>query len=221
MTGKTTRQSQADFEQSLRHALLNKDVIKEIAEILIGSIIDKLRDKFVYYDDKINRLETEILELKNIIEQKDTKNVDISAQKQLQEKVDNIQQQTKINNLRLVGFKEQSDEHLMDNVVKLLNEKMNCNINSHDIVSVYRTGTIRNDKPRHVVIKFCDNACKMKIYNNKKSLKGTGLVLKEDLIHSRVLMVQKASDKYGFKNVWTINGIIFAKTNNGVQKIRN
>lgn len=62
-TVKITRQSQDDFKQKLRHALLNIDAIKEIYEILINSIIDKLRGKFTYFDDKINKLENEIFEL--------------------------------------------------------------------------------------------------------------------------------------------------------------
>lgn len=218
MTGKTTRQTQADFEQCLKHALLNKDVIREISEILIGSIIEKLSEKFTYYDNKISTLESEISELKSCIEHQ-AKTPDGGTQKHLQERVDIIHQETKRNNIRIIGMKEERGEKLPENTIKLFQEKLNCDIEPLDIISVYRTGAEKNNRPRHVVIKFKDNATKMKIYNNKKLFKGTGIVVKEDLIPSRLLLVQKESEKFGYRNVWTINGKVFVKTSSGVKKI--
>lgn len=59
----------------------------------------------------------------------------------------------------------------------------------------------------------------MKVYNKKKCLKGTKIVIKENLTISRVNAVKLASEKYGFKNVFTANGQIFAKFYKRVQKI--
>lgn len=135
--------------------------------------------------------------------------VEDNTQKQLQEKVDNIQQGTKINELRQISFKELCEEQLTNNVVNLFNEKVK--MNDHNIISVDRIEKTKK-KTRHAVMKFSDNACKMKIFNNTKLWKGTGFVSKEDLIQSRLQMVQiTASDKYVFKNLWAVNGIIFAK----------
>lgn len=66
---------------------------------------------------------------------------------------------------------------------------------------------------------FKDNQTKNKIFRVKKMLKGSNIVMKEDLTNERLKLVKEASDKYGYKNVWTFNGIIFAKTENGVEKI--
>lgn len=60
---------------------------------------------------------------------------------------------------------------------------------------------------------------KMRIYKNNKLIEGTEIITKEYLIPARLLIAHKASEKFGFRNVWTINGDIFAKTSNGVQKI--
>nr|CAI5862648.1 unnamed protein product [Callosobruchus analis]CAI5865949.1 unnamed protein product [Callosobruchus analis] len=59
----------------------------------------------------------------------------------------------------------------------------------------------------------------MLVYNKKKMLKGTRMVIKEDLTARRLKIVKTASDKYGFKNVWTVNGKIFGKTEKGVEKL--
>lgn len=219
MTGKITRHSQADFEQSLKHALLNKDLINQITEILIGSVIEKLKEKFQYYENKINSLEKELAELKSFTEENEIKNPNDSSQKILQEKVDNIQQQAKRNNIRLMCVPEDRGEQLNYKVMKLFKEKLNMDIKPHDILATYRVGSSKNDRPRHIVVNLRENSVKMNIYKNKKLLKGTGFVMKEDLTPSRLLAFQKASERYGFKNVWTVNGTIFVKNNSGVQKI--
>lgn len=215
--GKITRHSQTDFEESLKHAFLNKDVINAISEILIGSIIDKLREKFIFYDDKIACLEAEVEELKTMINKDSFKN-SVDNQRTLEQKVDNVQQNQKINNLRLIGVVESKTEDLNKKVSDILKDKMNTNLNPTDLKAAYRVGQSKNGRPRHIIITFSDNKTKMDIYMKKKYLKGTGVIVKEDLIPSRLNAVQEASEKYGFKNVWTLNGIVFAKTNKGVQK---
>nr|CAH7723127.1 unnamed protein product [Callosobruchus chinensis] len=44
--------------------------------------------------------------------------------------------------------------------------------------------------------------------------KGTRMVMK-DLIALRLKIVKTPSDKYVFKNVWTVNGKFFEKTEEG------
>lgn len=53
---------------------------------------------------------------------------------------------------------------------------------------------------------------KMAAYN-KKSLKGSSIVIKED-----VKVQQLKAVKMTFKNIWTVNGDIFAKIQKGVEK---
>lgn len=73
MTGNVTRHSQVDFEQSLKLALINKDGINESTETLIDSIIENLKEKFDYYNDKMNNLETQLAKLNSYTERNETK----------------------------------------------------------------------------------------------------------------------------------------------------
>nr|CAH7745116.1 unnamed protein product [Callosobruchus chinensis] len=73
-------------------------------------------------------------------------------------------------------------------------------------------------RPRHIIVAFRDNQIKHSIYAKKKMLKGSQIVMKEDLTVERMKIVKEASEKYGFKNVWTFNGNIFVKTDNKVEK---
>nr|CAH7722632.1 unnamed protein product [Callosobruchus chinensis] len=156
-----------------------------------------LNDKFNYYDDKIAQLETEIANLKLTNERNvgDTP-VEGMHQKTMEQKLDNVQQHIKNNNLRLMQVPEAEGENLLDKVYDVFTNKMKVDINKSEITAVYR----------------------MAAYNKKKFLKGTKIVIKEDLTLHRLKAVKVASEKFGFKNVWTVNGNIFVKTEKGVEK---
>nr|CAH7743093.1 unnamed protein product [Callosobruchus chinensis] len=57
----------------------------------------------------------------------------------------------------------------------------------------------------------------MLTYN--RFLKGFNTVIKEDFTVLRLKLMNAASEKYRYRNVWSTNGAIFAKTGNGVEKL--
>lgn len=59
----------------------------------------------------------------------------------------------------------------------------------------------------------------MAVYNYKNLFRGTKVIMEEDLTINRLKYVTAASEKHGFKNVWRVNGKIFVKNRNGVEKI--
>lgn len=58
-----------------------------------------------------------------------------------------------------------------------------------------------------------------KVFGLKKLLKGSGVITNEGLTLESLKIVNAASEKYRFKNFWTYNDIIFAKTKAGVEKL--
>nr|CAH7768081.1 unnamed protein product [Callosobruchus chinensis] len=209
----------ADFEQTLIDALKKKNVADSISKVILQTVTAALNDKFNYYDDKIAQLETEIANLKLTNERNvgDTP-VEGMHQKTMEQKLDNVQQHIKNNNLRLMQVPEAEGENLLDKVYDVFTNKMKVDINKSEITAVYRVGRRNDTKPRHVLVSFNDNSIKMAAYNKKKFLKGTKIVIKEDLTLHRLKAVKVASEKFGFKNVWTVNGNIFVKTEKGVEK---
>nr|CAH7764617.1 unnamed protein product [Callosobruchus chinensis] len=139
-------------------------------------------------------------------------------QKTMEQKLDKVQQHIKNNNLRLMQVPEAEGENLLDKVYDVFTNKMKVDINKSEITAVYRVGRRNDTKPRHVLVSFNDNSIKMAAYNKKKFLKGTKILIKEDLTLHRLKAVKVASEKFGFKNVWTVNGNIFVKTEKGVEK---
>ncbi|KAG5872400.1 hypothetical protein JTB14_017421 [Gonioctena quinquepunctata] len=143
---------------------------------------------------------------------------EIYTQKKLEQKVDSLEQQAKKKNIQLMGIEESDNETVLAQVRELFVNKLKVRIND-EIVSAYRVGKNYNGCPRHLVV--ASNGVNMKniIYRKKKLLKGSGIVIKEDLTVERLKLVKEASNKYDFKNVWTFNGVIFIKSENVVEKI--
>lgn len=210
-----TRQ-QTEFEKCLVEALRSANVASAISDAIINNISKRLAEKFNYYDVKISSLEAEIQMLKS-----NNKNIEIDSSKDLQvkQKVDSLEQRAKNNNIRLMGLKEVDNENTMDMIKNILDKKLKLSVDDADIVSCYRVNQKLPNRPKHVLITFRDNQLKNKIYRMKKMLKGSGIVMKEDLTIDRLKVVKETSEKYGFKNVWTFNGVIYAKGDNGVEKI--
>nr|CAI5840086.1 unnamed protein product [Callosobruchus analis] len=215
-----TRQNQVEFEQTLIDALKKKNVAESISKIIIDSITSSLADKFSYYDSKIAELENEIIKLKTEYSHHNINPTDDKPHRNVEQKLDDVQQQLKNNNIRIINVPEVADENLIEKVLPIFKNTMKINMTQPDITAVYRVGRQTDgDKPRHVLVTFKENSTKMLVYNKKKMLKGTRMVIKEDLTARRLKIVKTACDKYGFKNVWTVNGKIFGKTEKGVEKL--
>lgn len=212
-----TRQ-QTDFEKCLVEALRSANIASAISDAIISNISKRLAEKFNYYDAKITALEAEIQVLKST-----NKNIEIDSSNDnhilVKQKVDSLEQRAKNNNIRLMGLKEVDNENTMNRVKDILDKKLKLSFDEGDIVSCYRVNQKISDRPKHVLVVLRDNQIKNKIYRMKKMLKGTGIVMKEDLTIDRLTAVKETSEKYGFKNVWTYNGVIYAKTETGVEKI--
>lgn len=211
-----TRQ-RLDFEKSLIEALKSESVIKSISDAIINTISREFAKKFTLYDAKIASLEAEL----EILRSNNNKLNDDSSEdshKKLEQKVDSLEQRSRNKNIRIIGYEETDGENVLARVKELFVDKLNVSM-SEEIVAVYRVGKVKEGRPRQLLVTFNEVSSKNLIYMKKKYLKGTGLAIKEDLTLGRLRIVQEASEKYGFKNVWTFNGSIFAKSENGREKI--
>jgi len=63
--------------------------------------------------------------------------------------------------------------------------------------------------PRPVIVKFVSYLVRKKVWLNKKTLKGTGFLIKESLTKKRAALYKKAKDTFGWKQTWTQDGKVF------------
>lgn len=221
MPTRQQQQQQNEFEKSLVDALKSSDVADAICEAIIKTITTKFYERFNYYDAKIKSLEAELELLKSTDNNSRNNIADIEDQKKLEQKVENLQQLSKRNNVRLIGLREVDNEETLATVKELFSNKLKINMEKSENrpLVAYRVGQQSHGRPRHIVVTFSNTSAKNSIYNKKKMLKGSGVVMKEDLTMERLKIVRTASEKYGFKGVWTFNGTVYAKTEKGVEKL--
>lgn len=93
-----------------------------------------------------------------------------------------IERKQKQNNLIIFGFPETSGEILTDSIVKFVELQLGINLNMHDVNNIYRLTTRNSSKgPRPVILELVTFMKKQEIMQQKRRLKGTHLVISDDL----------------------------------------
>lgn len=105
-------------------------------------------------------------------------------------------------------MEEKSNEVTKIEIMKLLKTKMKIHIKAEDIGTCYRVETKENQERRGIYLKLNSLPIKQIMYAKKKILKGTRIVIKEDLTKTRLDLVNQVTEKIGVKYVWTQNGKI-------------
>ena len=95
---------------------------------------------------------------------------------------------------------EDTDEMVLD----VINNKLNIEM---------------SQKPRAIIVKFTRCKDRHHVFRNKKLLKGTGISVTESLTVKRMEHLKKAREQHGFGNVWTLDGKIMFKGNDGNPKV--
>ena len=63
-----------------------------------------------------------------------------------------MEQELKINNLRIFNVKEKINENTMQEVINLINSKLQFDIRKTDIEACYRVGKMEKDKTRGIFL---------------------------------------------------------------------
>lgn len=137
----------------------------------------------------------------------------------IKDKLEVSEQYTRRNNLRFYGLKETQGEDLHKEIHKLC-ETIGVPLPS-GVISVCHRLPGRVDGTRPVIAVFVSRSVRDTIYKNKAKLKGSAVVIREDLTTTRLSLFQKAYSYFGNKRVWTNYGKIMCNLNNKVVVIKN
>lgn len=130
-------------------------------------------------------------------------------------RLDSIEQYSKRNNLRFFGIPEVPNENTMEVVLKVINEKMNVRLSGEDLEGAYRIGANNNDAPKAIFLKMVSHKYKQEVYRQRTKLAGSKITVREDLTKERMKVLKLAIEKFGRKNVWTLDGRIKWMENGG------
>ena len=149
-------------------------------------------------DEKLSQLKKDIiLEITSLIEQKVTaltKKVDsLKHQNEikdiqilhLEENLLAVQrhamrneQYTRRENVRVLGIEEEEGENCATKMFEFFRTKLHSDIKSENITVAHR---VKGGSPRGIIVRFSSREVKSAIIQNRRILKGSGVVINEDL----------------------------------------
>lgn len=189
------------FKECIKDLIQSKEFIGCVSESVAKSVDEKLGIALEKFSDRLESIEKQNTMLLN--------------------KIDSLEQYTRRNNVRVLGLQEKENENITDTVINFCKDKLNLNITPEYIDYVHRTGApqaARNSN-RGILVKFTSHYCKNLLLKNRHKLKGTKLLIMEDLTLCRRELYRKAKDRFGVRNVYTLDGTIYVKKGSNKHKI--
>ena len=148
---------------------------------------------------------------------RDRFNVDLNI---LNYRIDELEQYTRRDSLRIGDLKEEEDEDLVPKICSILSEG-GCPISPEDISTCHRVGRrgrAPGPKSGQIICKLIrrsKRSKKIEILKNKRNLRssdrGKDVFIYEDLMQTRMKMLQKLKESGRFKSVYSRDGKIHCK----------
>lgn len=178
--------------------------IREIIQETIGHLLSN--EKFVTdltakiterFDNKCKQYEEQVVGL-------------INKNQYLSEKLESIEQHSRRKNVRIYGI-EENERNSGKSLIELLRTKTKLNFTEEAIESVYRIGNTTQNGQRAIFVKFSHVHYKEEIMQKRGALKGTKIIICDDLTKYRHEILKEAVAKLGKRNVFCLGGKVFYK----------
>lgn len=171
------------------------------------TIIDKI-EKFE------NTMKQSIVELRLEI---------VKAQEEMDAGAVKHKQECLLNAIVINGIKEKDSEDLICQVSDIFNNQLKKEVRKNDINFAYRLGKKDNQgkTTRPVVVMFVNRWLRDVIFVAKRGLKGSGVVINEMLVSSKVKLYKRVRSVVGIKCCWTWRGNIYALVHGNKIIIKN
>ena len=128
--------------------------------------------------------------------------------------IDDLEQYGRRNCLLLHGVPENTDVNVREDTDSLFIDTIAAHLQvkflPEDLDRSHRLGAKKNDRPRPIIVKFARYNRRKVAFNLKKKFKGSNFILTESLTRKRVIMLDDAKKKFGTKNVWSMDGEVYA-----------
>lgn len=136
---------------------------------------------------------------------------------QLEAKVDDYEQEAKLDSLLFNGVKQNPSQNLNPSINHIIRYQMGLSsIANSDVVSVHRfrlgsSNSQRPDKVAPVLVKFRSKDIASAVFKAKKNLANSGIFVSENLTKKKRELLNAARDKFGNRCVWSDQGRVFVR----------
>ena len=175
---------QADFVQALKLALDDDSIAEKMSDMVtnklkfdLNTLTDsnnELKREISKISDLNKSLQKEVSDLREIVKRKDSEIISIKTQmKSMELKLDEHEQYSRRNTLRMSGVPESPEEDTTAKVINILNKKLNLSppISIDSIDRLHRVGKPGGSHPRHILVKFSTYRARQHVYSQKKKLR--------------------------------------------------
>lgn len=179
---------------------------------IIGECLKPVNETVSALRKEVAKLTSDVEDLTREVASKDT------LISKMEVRLEECEQYARRNCLRIFGLPEKPKEDTNKLVLDVA-KKIGANIAESQIDRSHRVGKI-GSKPRPVIVKFIGYTPRRAMFTNKKSLKGSGITIREDLTKQRLDLLKQAAEFFEEKNVWTQDEVIKVKIHGVERPIR-
>lgn len=210
-----TKVEQSEIKKIVLSAISDFFEQESSLNLLVAKVSDSIIKKI---DEKIEVVNKNITLLQEQLENAEEERSKLAV------RVGELEQYSRRNCLRVFGIPEARSEDTEKKVLEIFTTKMGINIMPDQIDRCHRVGALSHSnskKSRAIIIKFVSYKYRQQIFFNKKMLKGTGITIREDLAKSRLELYNEISREYGYKDVWTHDGVIYVNRDSVKYAVRS
>lgn len=168
------------------------DILKEVAELkrsanfqeaFCKEIVTPIDEKVQYIEQELSKVKNEFnSSMKCIGDNRVTARISQDLA-DLKEKMNDMENRNRRNNVRVVGLAEHEKESWSDTeekVKELIKTKLELDADTMVIERAHRVGKRETDRPRVIVARFLNWKDKEQVMKNAKKLKSSGIFINED-----------------------------------------
>lgn len=175
--------------------------------------IEKLKNQVSDLEESRERIENQNSRLKNKCHDLEEKFSELKDHIYLQSlTINELEQYTRKNSIRIYGMPDTSEKEssleTRQKVMDMLNNKLGMKVTERDFDMVHRLGRFSKDADRPVICKFMSRYHKQEAVAARKNLKGSALIIREDLTYKNAKLLELASRHEDVKNAWSDDGKI-------------
>lgn len=184
------------------HSVIDS-LVDRLAEKMKDVVESAVRAAMTAVNKELDRLRGEVARLSSGLQAVETK---------LAERLDDMEQYQRRNNLRIFGIEEVQGEDTDQLVNTLCKDKLGIVLHEISVCRSHRVGKppgpAADGRRRHrpIIVRFTSYRDRRRVFNSKKLLKGSGITIKEDLTAHRLEVLKKAASIHGPTNTWTRDG---------------
>lgn len=214
-----TRQIAAVTAQVVADLLKNTEFVNLLDSIVSSAVERKIDDLLT----KVESLQGQMFDLQQGMSMKDNEigmlnkavadqSTEISS---LNLALDSLEQYSRRSSIRILGVEEKQGEDTEAVVKEIITTKLGVSLEpSCDIDRLHRTGSARTTtttaRPRSIIVKMQSYKKRREILLNRRKLKGTGILIVEDLTVKKQSLLAKTRAHKKVISAWSSDGRIFA-----------